>query len=203
MTDAKDQQDGASAGGGSLPQEPVERRENVGTTTPDRYPAAERQAGDVSGGANRGHRRSTGSGPVSGSGAGAGPDMDPPRRLQRDLGFADRHAADLEPFGQLALARQPRSGRVGSVQNEAPDRVGDILEKAAFGHAQSSPQLCLRESIQSGMTSLKPMTDARISFSSRTRPMPVCRGRTGRPARAPSSPTGWLDRTCRARRLRR
>ena len=72
MTDTKDHKHGASAGDGSLPQEPVERRENVGTTTPDRYPVAERQAGDVSGAANRGHRRSTGRGPVSGSGAGAG-----------------------------------------------------------------------------------------------------------------------------------
>jgi hypothetical protein len=72
MTDADDSKRGASAGDGSLPQEPVERRENVGTTTPDRYPEAEREAGDVSGAANRGRRRSTGSGPVSGSGAGAG-----------------------------------------------------------------------------------------------------------------------------------
>ena len=72
MTDAKESKSSASAGAGSLPPEPVERRENVGTTTPDGYPAAQRQAGDVSGAANRGHRRSTGSGPVSGSGAGAG-----------------------------------------------------------------------------------------------------------------------------------
>ena len=36
MTDADDSKGGASAGDGSLPQEPVERRENVGTTPPDR-----------------------------------------------------------------------------------------------------------------------------------------------------------------------
>lgn len=72
MTDADEKKGGASAGNGSLPQEPVDRRKNVGTTTPDRYPADERAAGDVSGAANRGRRRSTGSGPVSGSGAGAG-----------------------------------------------------------------------------------------------------------------------------------
>lgn len=72
MTKADDSKGGASAGDGSLPQEPAERRENVGTTTSERYPASERLAGDVSGAANRGHRRSTGSGPVSGSGAGAG-----------------------------------------------------------------------------------------------------------------------------------
>ncbi|USI75390.1 hypothetical protein [Sphingopyxis sp. USTB-05] len=72
MNNRNDSRDGGSAGDGSLPQEPMECRENVGKTTPDRYPAGEREAGDVSGAANRGRRRSTGSGPVSGSGAGAG-----------------------------------------------------------------------------------------------------------------------------------
>ncbi len=101
MTDAKDQQGGASAGGGSLPQEPVERRENVGTTTPDRYPAAERQAGDVSGGANRGHRRSTGSGPVSGSGAGAG-------------GKGNAEDYDSDPQGGGGRAAEPDTPPPGS-----------------------------------------------------------------------------------------
>src|SRR3546814_15796896 len=84
----------------------------------------------------------------------------PYTRLFRSL--ADRHPADLEPFGQLALAGQPGSGRVGSVQNQAPDRVGDILEKAAFGHGQSSPHIGVWKSIQSGRTSLKPMTEVSL-----------------------------------------
>src|SRR3546814_7539873 len=95
----------------------------------------------------------------------------PPRSTRTDTLFpyttlfrSDRHPADLEPFGQLALAGQPGSGRVGSVQNQAPDRVGDILEKAAFGHGQSSPYIGVWKSIQSGRTSLKPMTE--VSFRS-------------------------------------
>ena len=73
MTEGKNEsRTGTDAGQGSLPQEPVERRENVGTTRPEAYPDGEREAGDVSGARNRGHRRSSGSGPVSGSGAGAG-----------------------------------------------------------------------------------------------------------------------------------
>ena len=65
----------------------------------------------------------------------------------------------VETLGQLALAGQPRSRRIGSVENQAPDRIGDILKKAAFGHVQSSPRLRLGKFIQSGMTSLKPMTE--------------------------------------------
>lgn len=68
----KDDRTDADAGSGSLPQAPVENRDNVSTTRPEKYPAADRAAGDVSGAENRGRRRSTGSGPVSGSGAGAG-----------------------------------------------------------------------------------------------------------------------------------
>lgn len=56
---------------GSLPPEPVERRENVGTAHPEDYPLDQREAAN-SGAENRGHRPGKGSGPVSGSGAGAG-----------------------------------------------------------------------------------------------------------------------------------
>ncbi|MBE1529489.1 hypothetical protein GGC65_003945 [Sphingopyxis sp. OAS728] len=56
---------------GGQPQEKVEDRENVGTVKPEDYPLGDRASADTAG-LNRGHRRSTGSGPVSGSGAGAG-----------------------------------------------------------------------------------------------------------------------------------
>ncbi len=59
-------------GDGPQPPEKVENRENVGTARPEDYPKGARDAGDVTGAANRGRRRSEGSGPVSGSGAGAG-----------------------------------------------------------------------------------------------------------------------------------
>lgn len=57
---------------GPLPPEKVEDRDNVGTAEPTDYPRSDREAGDVSGAANRGRRRATGSGAVEGSGAGAG-----------------------------------------------------------------------------------------------------------------------------------
>ena len=38
MNNRNDSRGGASASDGSLPQEPVERRENVGTTTPEPKP---------------------------------------------------------------------------------------------------------------------------------------------------------------------
>ncbi|WP_422060823.1 hypothetical protein [Sphingopyxis sp.] len=76
MTDAhKDDRDGAAKGQptpGSLPQEKVEDRDNVGTARPEDYPKEDRDDGDVAA-ANRGKRADKhGSGPVSGSGAGAG-----------------------------------------------------------------------------------------------------------------------------------
>lgn len=54
----------------SLPQEKVEDRENVGSVTPEDYPAKDREIASPAG--NRGKRPSAGSGEVSGSGAGAG-----------------------------------------------------------------------------------------------------------------------------------
>lgn len=56
---------------GGQPPENVEDRENVSRVTPEDYPSADQASGDAAG-ENRGHRRSTGSGPVRGSGAGAG-----------------------------------------------------------------------------------------------------------------------------------
>ncbi|PCF91344.1 hypothetical protein CPA46_07755 [Sphingopyxis terrae subsp. ummariensis] len=53
---------------GGQPPEPVEDRPRVGETRPEAYP--DRHSGEAA--ANRGKRRSKGSGPVSGSGAGAG-----------------------------------------------------------------------------------------------------------------------------------
>ena len=58
---------------GSLPQQKVEDRENVGTAVPEDYPKTEREDGDVTAARNRGKRANKqGSGPVTGSGAGAG-----------------------------------------------------------------------------------------------------------------------------------
>lgn len=58
---------------GSLPPAKAKDREDAGTVRPEDYPKADREDGDVSGAANRGHRADkTGSGPVTGSGAGAG-----------------------------------------------------------------------------------------------------------------------------------
>ena len=58
---------------GSLPPQKVEDRENVGTVLPDDYPKKEREDGDLTGASNRGRRANkVGSGPVTGSGAGAG-----------------------------------------------------------------------------------------------------------------------------------
>ena len=60
----------AKSARGSLPQEPVERRKNVGMVTPADYPMAERRDADVTG--NRGTRPKPRSGAARGSGAGAG-----------------------------------------------------------------------------------------------------------------------------------
>ncbi|MBW8296381.1 hypothetical protein [Sphingopyxis sp.] len=58
---------------GSLPQQKVEDRENVGTATPEDYPERDRKDGDITAARNRGKRANKqGSGPVTGSGAGAG-----------------------------------------------------------------------------------------------------------------------------------
>lgn len=63
---------------GSLPQERAEDRETVGTAKPDDYPKPDRDDGEVTAAANRGHRANKqGSGPVTGSGAGAGGGGDP------------------------------------------------------------------------------------------------------------------------------
>lgn len=56
---------------GSLPSEKVENRDNVGTATPEDYPKADREDGDVTATGNKGRRPDQqDSGPASGSGAG-------------------------------------------------------------------------------------------------------------------------------------
>ena len=64
--------DEKSGPAGSLPPARVEDRQNVSTVEPTDYPQGERDDGAVTGGDNRGRRASNGSGPVSGSSAGAG-----------------------------------------------------------------------------------------------------------------------------------
>ncbi len=54
----------------SLPQENVEDRGDVSVVTPEDYPQADRDIANP--GNNRGERKSTGSGEVTGSGSGAG-----------------------------------------------------------------------------------------------------------------------------------
>lgn len=68
--DVEIQQNRRAQSHGSLPPEPVEERENVGSVRPEDYPLADRQDGDATG--NRGRRASRSDGPVRGSGSGAG-----------------------------------------------------------------------------------------------------------------------------------
>ncbi len=56
---------------GSLKQADVDERDNVGSVTPEDYPAEQRAKLDA-GELNRGRRAGKGSGPATGSGAGAG-----------------------------------------------------------------------------------------------------------------------------------
>lgn len=58
---------------GSRPPEKIEKRGNVGTATPEAYPKADREDGDVTGADNPAPRANKqGCAPVSGSGVGAG-----------------------------------------------------------------------------------------------------------------------------------
>ncbi len=69
--------DDTSGAADSLPQAKVEDRENVSTVKPTDYPKGDCDDGAVTGADNRGRRVNKGSGPVSGSGAGAGGKVNP------------------------------------------------------------------------------------------------------------------------------
>lgn len=71
IEDAHSRAGGRSPSEGGQPEENDEGRVNTASATSEERPVADQATADTAG-MNRGHRRSTGSGPVSGSGAGAG-----------------------------------------------------------------------------------------------------------------------------------
>lgn len=86
---------------GSLPPEKVENRDNVGTATPDDYPKADREDGDVTATGNKGRRPDRqNSGPASSSGPGTRGDFSP-----------WDHIEARDPHARALPARFARPGR--------------------------------------------------------------------------------------------